>query len=96
MFSAIAKKDGNAQVRASLFFQGSASIGGPALQRNRLGGSVFKQVRPHIQRSSTSNAPIAIDTHSTEKSICPIGGMSLRTGFKTGSQSCESTRTPGA
>ncbi len=43
------------------------------MQRRRLVRSVFKQVRAPIQRSSTNNAPIAIDTHRTEKSICPDG-----------------------
>jgi len=48
------------------------------------------------QHKKLSSAPIAIDTHSTEKSIWPIGGMIRRTGFKIGSQSCESRRMPGA
>src|ERR1700736_1940520 len=57
---------------------------------------VFRHVGGDVQRSHTSRPPIKIDTQSTEKSIWPIGGMIRRTGFKIGSQSCESRRTPGA
>ena len=45
----------------------------------------IRHVRGDVQRSSTSSAPIAIDTQSTEKSICPIRGIIRRTGFKIGS-----------
>ena len=31
-----------------------------------------------------------MDTQRTEKSICPIGGIIRRTGFKIGSHSCAS------
>ncbi len=48
------------------------------------------------QRKTNNNALIAIETHSTEKSICPIGGMIRRTGRKTGSQRRTTSRTPGS
>jgi hypothetical protein len=100
MFSAIAKKDLRAE-RASLVFSGfrvcREQFHSPALPRPPpFVRSDFRHVGGDVQRSSTSSAPIAIDTQSTEKSIWPIGGMTRRTGFKIGSQSCASKRTPGA
>ena len=96
MFSAISKKDADPWRARALFFRAA----GVHTRGDRAGDAWvrwdFKHVAPHIQRKSSSIALIAIDTHKTEKSICPIGGMILRTGFNTGSQSCPSRRTPGA
>jgi hypothetical protein len=47
----------------------------------------IRHVRADVQRSSTSSAPIAIETHRKEKSICPMGGIMRRTRFRMGSHS---------
>src|ERR1700736_113823 len=49
--------------------------------------SDIRHVRGDVQRSNTSNAPLAIETQSTEKSICPMRGIVRRTGFKMHSHS---------
>jgi len=100
MFSANAKKDSRTVLAWRWFFQASASLGrGRAVRRRSF--TVISACRGDVQRSSTrslSSAPIAIDTHSTEKSIWPIGGM-IRARVQDGSQSCESRadagRSPG-
>jgi hypothetical protein len=46
--------------------------------------------------NNTSSAPIAIETQSIEKSICPIGGIMRRTGFNSGSHNCRTRPVPGA
>jgi hypothetical protein len=55
--------------------------------RDRFVHCVIRHVRGDVQRRSTSNAPITIDTHSTEKSIWPIGGITRRTRLSIGSHS---------
>jgi hypothetical protein len=57
----------------------------------------FKHVGRHVQRSNISSAPIAIDTHRTEKSICPIGGMRRRTRLQNRfAQLRQASERPGA
>ena len=69
---------------------------GVSIQRAGRHFCAVPKLRNAVQRSRINAAEIAIESHSTEKSICPIGGMSLRTGFRTGSQNCASKRLRGA
>src|ERR1700676_4348203 len=44
-----------------------------------------RHVRGDVQRSNTSSAPMPIETQRTEKSICPMRGITRRTSFKKSS-----------
>jgi hypothetical protein len=69
-------------------FSGFRAREGPIrVAMHRFVRSDISHVRGDVQRSNTSNAPIAIETQSTEKSICPMRGIARRTGFKIGSHS---------
>src|SRR6266478_2409416 len=99
MFSANAKKDSRTVLAWRWFFRHRRRLGRGRAVRRRLVHCDFRHVGGDVQRSSTrslSSAPIANDTDTTEKSIWPIGGMIRRTGFKIGSHSRVSKRTPGA
>jgi hypothetical protein len=70
MFSANAKKDPGARRSTPAGFSGfRADLNAAAVSASRLVHCDFMHVGDDVQRSSTSKAPITIDTQSTEKSI---------------------------